>query len=264
MSRPSTRLGWIAALALTVIATTSGCRRDEVAVVLATSPTPAGTPAPRNRDILAWTTKKHVGILADGSPSKADFPIRNVGSRPVTLRLGSSSCTCTEVSLDREALAPGDEAVLTLGLTKSSKVGLDEGTVDVTTDVGPWNQRFSISGTALGVQFPTEQKVLNSKANLIVEGHYVASSATETIEVIPEGGDPDPAEGLWTVAEIRISDPRPIPSAFLRTIAIELMPNRQTLEALEASRLTRLQVRVVRGSDEEQYSMGIVASASAR
>tara|TARA_R110002049_G_scaffold72490_2_gene187239 strand:- start:284371 stop:285687 length:1317 start_codon:yes stop_codon:yes gene_type:complete len=66
---------------------------------------------------LADEPRHDFGVMAPGDEGEHAFTIKNVGSEPLTLRIGATSCKCTLGSLEKDSLAPGEQTDVTLSWT---------------------------------------------------------------------------------------------------------------------------------------------------
>jgi hypothetical protein len=89
-------------------------------VMKAVDPASAAAPATHPRLELPQT-EHDFGTMNALSEGKHEFVVRNVGEAPLALKVGSTSCKCTVAGLEREMIAPGEEASVVLRWTTGTQ-----------------------------------------------------------------------------------------------------------------------------------------------
>ncbi len=84
---------------------------------------------------LSWTQPVHTQTLAPGiDAAEVRFAFKNTGKDTVKITGLHSSCGCTTARTEPESYAPGAEGVVTVNYVARGSLGLQTGTVTVTTD----------------------------------------------------------------------------------------------------------------------------------
>lgn len=76
-------------------------------------PPPVKEQGPYPKVEVAETTFQF-GLMQVGTTMQHEFTIRNEGEAPMNLVAGKSTCKCTKFELDKEQIAPGETAILTV------------------------------------------------------------------------------------------------------------------------------------------------------
>jgi hypothetical protein len=95
----------------------------------------AGLCASAHAGALVWDQQK-VGLVIQPEQGQAvaEFGFRNGGSLPVTIVSAEPSCGCITPSLSKAVYAPGESGKLKVLFKVGNRTGLQEKTIDVTTD----------------------------------------------------------------------------------------------------------------------------------
>ncbi len=110
------------------------------------------------------------GIMSPDSEGEHLFRVKNVGTGPLRLRLGASSCKCTLGDLDKESLAPGEETEIKLSWTV--KAGLTE--------------------------FSQSAEVITNDPDAVVIRLAITGEVAKEIDMVPE---------TWTFGEVATGEP---------------------------------------------------------
>jgi hypothetical protein len=108
---------------------------------LSAQPVPSSEPAPRIRVI---DPELKFGTMQRGTTKTHDFVVQNVGTAPLTLELGETSCKCTVGVADKEPISPGDSVLVHLEWTANSAPGPFRQTANLHTN-DPLQSRVVLS-----------------------------------------------------------------------------------------------------------------------
>lgn len=147
------------------------------------------------------------GVMRQGDKGSHEFIMRNIGSAPMTLRLGQTTCKCTLGSLDSDELAPGEETKIKLEWTVAADAKDFEQMAEVrTNDPKFYAIQFKITGRIARTMY-MEPKVIalgeRTGAELIKETVDLYSYIDQKVRVRPPSfGDDD----LDAMSEVTVSE----------------------------------------------------------
>lgn len=90
--------------------------------------------------------------IAEGEEPRHNFTFRNEGTAPLRLLDVEPACGCTTPEWTRDAVAPGEEGVISVVYLSEDRPGRFKKTIDVTTDGTPSSVRLYIAGTVRAAQ----------------------------------------------------------------------------------------------------------------
>ncbi len=94
--------------------------------------------------------KYDFGAMAPGEKGEHVFIVKNVGNGNLNLRIGAATCKCTIGSLDKESIAPGEEAEIKLEWeVQSDKTDFSQSAQLITNDPGKVVINLGISGKVI-------------------------------------------------------------------------------------------------------------------
>lgn len=101
---------------------------------------------------IVWLSTVHnFGAFdEDQGTVSCEFKFVNIGDEPVTVLAARASCGCTQPAYPREAVAPGDTAVITVAYNPEGRPGRFSKTVSVETSGTPRKTKLSIKGVVIG------------------------------------------------------------------------------------------------------------------
>ena len=132
--------------------------------------------------LVAWSTSADLGHLPDEGDSTASFKISNRGNRVRRLELGTPSCKCTSLMIDRTEIPPGGDATLRMSISSElATPGVVSADLVVSSD--DWAEVFSVQGVAFGCYFPELQYTLPPGQSAKIAGKLVSKIPLDPNEV---------------------------------------------------------------------------------
>ncbi|MBI5425853.1 MAG: DUF1573 domain-containing protein [Opitutae bacterium] len=154
------------------------------------------------RGQLAFTaTERHVTADPDATSLALEFPFRNDGTSPVTIKAVRAACACTAVELTRRTYAPGESGVVMVELHYADLTGHQRKTVHVDTDaVGAASTLLTLDVT-IPERMVVEPRLLTWRRGTEPTAQAVEVTVAPGETLRPTGVSCEPA-GLFT-AELR-------------------------------------------------------------
>lgn len=142
----------------------------------------ADGPSTEAKAVVAETEFKF-DRMESGATQNHTFPIRNTGSRPLTVTFVSHTCKCTTVQLDGKSVEPGDSIVIPPGGEKAAFL--------------EWAAKVPAGPFRHGATFSTNDPAL-SRLELVVNGDIVDSTTLAPAQLV----FPDARVGQTAKAEL--------------------------------------------------------------
>ncbi|WP_207493827.1 DUF1573 domain-containing protein [Aridibaculum aurantiacum] len=102
-----------------------------------------------NYTFIQWIDSVHnLGVLTKGEKADINYRFRNAGDKPLFIISATPGCGCTVADYPKEAIAPGEEAVIKAGYdTENQHVGAFHKSISVVTNTkGNMNHTLVFSG----------------------------------------------------------------------------------------------------------------------
>ncbi|NND96917.1 MAG: DUF1573 domain-containing protein [Pirellulaceae bacterium] len=161
------------------------------------------------------------GVMAPGEKGSKIFKIKNVGTDPLTLKVGASTCRCTIGSLKSDTVAPGDSAEIliewTVKTTKNtfsqnaqiitndpSKVLIDlhiEGRVVREIEMAPKAWTFGSVATGEGFEFDGKVYSYYEHGIELQQTTYSMEQLNDLAEITVEPFEPGEDDGIYSEAK---------------------------------------------------------------
>jgi len=184
-------------------------------------------------ELTALKIEAHLGALMRGESAAAVFPIRNFGTMPAQLELGTPSCSCSSIDLDKPTLPPGETASIRMSVANRGKFGPFKASVTVSAASQPWSELLTVKAFGCGFQILSPTIRVTDAAldkPIIIAGRlYTPQSSTGfgvDVEVLGPGSDRR-ARPL-KIALPRLSEQHEIEDGFERDVEITI-PSLTTL-----------------------------------
>lgn len=86
----------------------------------------------------------------DSGPAVCEFRFVNTGDEPLTVISARASCGCTQPTYPREAVAPGDTAVVYVSYNPAGRPGRFSKTVRIETNASVRDSKLTVKGVVIG------------------------------------------------------------------------------------------------------------------
>lgn len=99
---------------------------------------------------ITFKVKRHdFGDINQGDRVTHTFTYENTGNEPLILSNVNTTCGCTATNWDREPLAPGATADITVNFNSRGKSGIQNKTVTISSNAVNSTERISITANVL-------------------------------------------------------------------------------------------------------------------
>lgn len=130
---------------------------------------------------IVWLSTVHnFGAFdEDQGPVSCEFKFVNLGDEPVTVLAARASCGCTQPAYPRDAVEPGDTAVITVAYNPEGRPGRFSKTVSVETTAEPRKTKLTIKGVVIGARtsvagrYPVDKGVLQFRNPAVLFGQVL-------------------------------------------------------------------------------------------
>jgi Protein of unknown function (DUF1573) len=184
-------------------------------------------------ELTALKIEEHLGALKRGESAAAVFPIRNFGTMPAQLELGTPTCSCSLIDLDKPTLPPGETASIRMSAANRGKFGPFKASVTVSAASEPWSELLTVKAFGCGFKIlsPTIRvtDAALDKPIVIVGRLFTARSSTGLgVDVRVLGTGSNRRANPLKIAPPRLSEPQASEEGFEREVEITL-PSLTTL-----------------------------------
>lgn len=184
-------------------------------------------------ELTALRVDADLGALKSGESAVAVFPIRNYGAIAAHLELGTPTCSCSKIDLDKPTLQPGETATVRMAVANRGKFGLFKTSVTVSAS----SQKFSeiLTANAFGSGFRILSPTIRvpdaalDKPIVIAGRLFVPQASTGIdvdVQVLAVGAER--RTGSLKLAQLRLHEPRASEHGFERDVEIAV-PSLPTL-----------------------------------
>ncbi|QDU50785.1 Peptidase C39 family protein [Gimesia panareensis] len=221
----------------------AGCEGSDVSQVHDEAIRPKST-------LLAFSTNVDLGVLEKGVGT-ATFRITNYSDSEASLNVGSPTCICTNASVSKKSLKPGESAMLSMTLSSRGKAGLLTANVVVSCDDPKWSEKFRVSGAAPGVMTPKDEIIVTKDRPGRIELTFISeTSDTECSVSFKDMG------GLFSCSEPVFSKRTVISGATLQVVSTQVKFGTKQTPALGRYNVL---ANIVHGSEKKEIPIHILA-----
>ena len=121
------------------------------------------------KPILNFEKETHdFGDLPEGPQASYSFKFKNDGKEDLLISDVKASCGCTTPAWPREAIKPGEEAVITATYSTSKRLGPFTKAITITSNAHEPTKRLYIKGTVLQGEVAPVEETLSVRTQSIV------------------------------------------------------------------------------------------------
>jgi hypothetical protein len=161
--------------------------------------------------LVVWNTDADLGALPQDGAAEALFRIENQGNAEVRLRLGSPTCRCSEASIEKQVLKPGESTNVHMVMhSRPGQAGPADARVYVEADRGKWAEMLSVHAVELGANFPDYTYVIGGTPPASRSASFVGNVFLKAPTTVPKVDVPlvgTPLESILAIHDVRVGPP---------------------------------------------------------